>query len=236
MPFARFVAISILLAAVVMIDASPIIHEARAADTTVPTSTLAAFNYSCTQPATSSNSSEYSTEHFILENLPDPINPTPVFWSGRLNGNGSALEAAAEQCAQNKTGATIGQLMCNSPKTFIMPSDNSDPLWTFSSEVFAYYTGQKAYVVIGDAIVTSTWFNTEWPTLKENPKVEAVIGLNPNTCAEHCYWKCINNATECSVSFIFHCFDLFWSDSLLTLFSRDLVVARFRYLNWTHQL
>ena len=203
MPSAVFVSITILLGAVGMINASPVIHEGRAS-TTVPTSTLAAdFNYSCTQPAISSNKSEYSSEHFILENLPDPINPTPVFWSGRLNGNGTALEVAAEKCAQNRTGATIGQLMCNSPKTFTMPELNSDPLWTYASEVFAYYTGHKAYVVIGDAIVTSTWFNTEWPTLMENPKVEAVIGLYPNNCTDHCYWKCINNATECSVSFIF---------------------------------
>ena len=235
MPSAVFVVISILLGAIGMINASPILPDGENNNLTVNTSTvtptvaLPNFNYSCIQPQKSNDSTKWSTREFISGHIPNPITPTPVFYSGHVSTtNTTHIDSTAEYCAKQRMGSTIGQFMCNSTN-FIMPESNSDPLWTYASKVFANHTGRIAYAVIGDATVTSTWIITELPTLMENPNVKVVIGLNPRTCDDHCYWKCTNNATECSVSFIFHCFDA-RSNSL---FSRSSRFARFRYLDWT---
>lgn len=206
---ARSIAISLLLCSLSLVDATPIIDLASRAEASAaavpPAPPKASFNYTCTQPPESKVESQWSSEGYISQNLPNPITPPPVFWSGQYNGK--VILPEAEACAQKVQGATIGQLMCNlnqppTSKKFLMPADGSPPSgndrWNFASLKFAQYTGKTAYVVTGDAYVTSIWFRTEWPALKANLNVDTVVSLNPNGCAPRCHWYC-KAGTTCQV-------------------------------------
>jgi hypothetical protein len=161
--------------------------------------TLAARTDMCTQPTLSDNPSEWSSRDFIAEKFPTPITPTPVFWSGRYNGTG--IQPRAEGCADKTKGATIGMLMCQLGG-FTMPKSSTtegNALWSYASEVFADRTKGSAFAVIGEARVTSVWFNVEFPTLTEDPDVKSIIGLDPGTCNQKCYWYC-PDTKDCPVS------------------------------------
>jgi hypothetical protein len=190
----RLSLLSLVLAAAGLVNAFPLANTARA---------LAASD--CTQPKLSDNPAEWSSRAFIAEKLPTPITPTPVFWSGRYNG--TSIQPRAIECADKTKGATIGMLMCQLGG-FTMPSSSTteaNALWTYASEVFADYTKGNAFVVMGEARVTSVWFDAEFPTLRENPGVKSVISLDPGTCNQKCYWHC-PDAKDCPVSVLSLCF------------------------------
>jgi hypothetical protein len=186
----RFALLSLLLGVVGFVNASPLVK------TTPPEST-------CTQPNLSDDPTQWSTHHFIKRHLTNPIVPTPIFWSGLVNG--SSVAPLAVDCA-NKIpggGVTVGMLMCQ-VGGFTMPKSSSTAghaLWAYASEVFADHTKGNAFTVVGDAFVTSIWFEVEFPTLIGNPGVKSVISLDPKTCAKKCYWDC-PNPNDCQVSFL----------------------------------
>ena len=72
-------------------------------------------------------------------------------------------------------------------------------LWAYASEVYADHTRGTAFTVVGDALVTSIWFDVEFPTLRENTGVESIISLDPKSCDKKCYWHC-PDPSDCQVS------------------------------------
>lgn len=83
-----------------------------------------------------------------------------------------------------------------------MPSTSTpagNALWAYASEVYAEHTKGAAYTIVGDALVTSIWFDDEFPTLRENTGVKSVISLDPKSCGKKCYWAC-PNPKDCEVS------------------------------------
>jgi hypothetical protein len=203
---ARSVALSLLISSLSLVNATPVIDLASRADAANATVAAPSFVYTCNQPPSSTNQAQWSTRAYISQNLPNPLTPPPLFWSGRT-GTTSILPAA-ERCAQQRNAATIGQLMCNlnrapTNRNFLMPADGSPAagtdLWDFASLTFAQYTGDTAFVVTGDAFVTSIWFRTEWPALKLNTRLNTVISLNPTGCTNQCHWYC-RPGTNCQVN------------------------------------
>lgn len=78
---------------------------------------------------------------------------------------------------------------------FTMPSVSSpagDALWAYASEIYAMRTQGTVYTMIGDAFVTTIWFDVEFPTLRENTRVKSVVSLDPASCGKKCYWHCPN--------------------------------------------
>jgi hypothetical protein len=152
----------------------------------------------CLQPNLTDDPTKWSTRHFISHHLPRPISPTPIFWSGRYNG--TSVLPLAEECAGKIPGVTIGMLMCRLGG-FTMPMSSStagNALWDFASQVYAQDTNGTAFTVVGDALVTSTWFDTEFPTLRKNTAVKSVISLDPKSCDKKCFWHC-PNPNDCQV-------------------------------------
>jgi hypothetical protein len=194
MPSPRFALLSIVLGAIAFVNASPLVATSSSTPTPTP--------LNCTQPNLSDDPSQWSSRHFIKHHYPKPIMPTPIFWSGRVNG--TSVAPFAVDCA-NKIpggGVTIGMLMCQLGG-FTMPKSSSpdgNALWNYASELLADYTKGDAYTVIGDAVVTSTWFDVEFPNLLGNNGVKSVISLDPTTCAKKCYWDC-PDPNNCQVGF-----------------------------------
>jgi len=127
-------------------------------------------------------------------NTSPPTTPTPVFWSGRYNGVSVAPNAV--QCTTKIPGgaATLGMDMCVLGG-FTMPNTSTTDayaLWAYASELWAERVKGDAYTVVGDALVTTVWFDDEFPALRANPDVKVIISLDPGTCQEKCYWHCPN--------------------------------------------
>lgn len=130
------------------------------------------------------------------------------FWSGGVGG--LPAKGVAEQCA-GKVGAndlTLGMAMCNTKK-FTMPSDyaygqypEARKAWEDASEIFASKANNIVYTLTGSSSVTSVWLRVEFPELRDNSDVKAIIQLNKD-CGPVCHWQCLNNNPACSVCFFF---------------------------------
>jgi hypothetical protein len=162
----------------------------------------------CLHPKRTDDTSKWSTKEFIEKNLPFPISPTPMFWDGYAYGRN--VLPFAERCALRKGAATISMIMCEGGG-FLMPHHpttvpGGHALWEYASKVYAQHTKGMAWGVFGDDVNNSTWTEVEYPTLRENPDVTAVIALDLETCDPRCYWHCNNlNAGPCKVRvWLFH--------------------------------
>ena len=198
----RFSFLLLVLCAAKFVNASPLLNRDSSAAQLTSTTPAS----SCTQPNLSDDPAMWSSRTFIDENLPDPTVPTPIFWSGMHNG-GSVAPYAVD-CADKTPGgaATIGMLMCQRGG-FTMPSVSTpagNALWAHASEVYAKHTKGDAFVVVGDASVTSIWFGVEFPTLESNTCVKSVVSLDPKSCGKKCYWSC-PDPNDCPVSLLFLC-------------------------------
>ena len=157
----------------------------------------------CTQPNLSSDPTKWSTRDYIFNHLSNPTNPTPIFWSGRYKG--ASVASNAVTCSTKIAGghaATISMDMCVLGG-FTMPNVSTtagNDLWSYASEVWAKRVKGDAYTVVGDALVTSTWFDVEFPALRANRDVGIVVSLDPGTCQERCFWYCQNPSDYCHVS------------------------------------
>jgi hypothetical protein len=191
----RFVLLSLVFVVAGLVNASPL----KEGSPTKPS--FAKATPTCTQPTLSPNPEDWSSKEFIADTLPDPLGKRPMFWSGRV-GTQSILPYA-EDCAQRAAGGTIGMMMCEIGG-FTMPNVSTEAardLWNFSSQVFANYTVERADVMLGDVVnPNGTWRKVELPALKNNNRVAVVVQVEINTCADMCYWYCVQGA-YCSVSF-----------------------------------
>ncbi|TFK40462.1 hypothetical protein BDQ12DRAFT_721102 [Crucibulum laeve] len=178
---------------------SPPVHSPTKT-TVTPTAaspTLAA--PTCTQPTLSANEASWSNRTFIEANLPNPLTPTPIFWSGTVGTQ--SVVSIAERCSTTVSGATVGMMMCTNGR-FTMPNTTTpaaNALWNFASEVFANHTSGRAYTVLGTTVnPNGTWRQIELPALKRNTRVTSVIQLDRTTCGNECYWWCPNPARDCA--------------------------------------
>jgi len=135
-----------------------------------------------------------------------PPNSTAIFWMGRVPNSNQSVQAYAVDCAEKKGGVTLGMVMCQNNFTGPPPAQTGDTEaannWNHRvSQVYASHTKGVAWTVAGNFTSTSDYLADEFPTLIKNPDVEAVLGINPETCTPSCYWYCQTpTVSACKVS------------------------------------
>ena len=192
------------LLGVVLVHAAPNMNA-------TPTVTLATSTTpTCTQLHTSTNTTEWSSNDYIEQNMKIPTTSTAIFWMGRVPDSSKSVEPYAVECAKKKGGVTIGMVMCQNNFTGPGPPQGGDAeaadIWNHRvSQVYANHTKGVAWTVAGNFTSTSDYLADEFPTLIKNPNVKAVLGIDPETCTPSCYWYCPRNSTvpECKASLIF---------------------------------
>jgi len=111
-----------------------------------------------------------------------------IFWSGIGRGG----EAKASDWATRHGGSTLETLLTKRGIT-MPPWDPVDPLsvavWRNASLEFAAGAKGKVRVLQGDGLRVDSIWKDEFKALQNNPLVESVISVNPDTGVELLIWS-----------------------------------------------
>ena len=111
-----------------------------------------------------------------------------IFWSGISRGG----EARAAEWATQHGGSTLETLLAKRGIT-MPPWDPTNPVsvaaWRKASLAFASGAKGKIRVLQGDSLRVDSIWKDEFKALQNNPLVESIVSVNPDTGMELLLWS-----------------------------------------------